>query len=246
MAMENVMREAFSAHGRSDEFLSHYEIHGSLEEFIARVEKSKHGFVAGHYLFNALKPRANRIWITQFRHPLPKLLSSYNWLKLKHEKKSAKPFTGIEEFVVNTKGVGHSSVSHFSLGWGKFRRSRSRGLTAQNLYEASVDTLEAQVHTIGIAERFEELIFLFASLCGLPSVAPWIRDNRNPGRPLSTEISEHERKVIEEVYHYDYKLYEYALSRFESQLREVKFDDQIKSYKNACADQYKDRIIMNY
>jgi hypothetical protein len=245
LAMESVLREAFAAHGRSNEFLSHYEIHGSLKEFIARVEKSKSRFVAGHYLFNALKTRANRIWITQFRHPLPKILSSYNWLKIKHKKLSSGPFASIEEFVMKTEGIEHSSISHFSLGWGRFRRSRSRGLTAKNMYEASIDTLESQVHTIGIAERFEESIFLFARLCGLPSVAPWIRDNRNPGRPLSTEISEHERKVIEEVYQYDYKLYEYASSRFERQLKEVSFDNQLDLYKKACLDQYNDRIFIN-
>jgi hypothetical protein len=120
---------------------------------------------------------------------------------------------------------------------------RLKGTVGKDLFEISIDALEAHVFAISDAEHFEESIFIFCRLCGLDSVAPWIRDNRNEGRPLAEEISSGERDTILEVYEYDFKLYEYALNRFRDQISRLSFDNELEAYKHVCNDQYKDRLL---
>ena len=89
-AMSSAMRDAYALAGRDDQFLCHYFIGGSRESFAERVDSAEGpGFFVGHYLYGALKPRPNRVWVTIFRHPLPRMLSCYNWLKNKHERQEA-------------------------------------------------------------------------------------------------------------------------------------------------------------
>lgn len=249
LAMSGVLLEAYNWAGRGDNFLSHYHVGGGYDEFRDRVDQGagRPGFVVGHNLFGALAPVPSRIWITQFRHPLPRALSCYQWLKNKHVAAhgSDEGFPALIDFVRKTKGIGHSQVVQFGCSFGRNRTSRRKGATPAELFEIAVDEIESNVYAIGIAEHFEESIFTFAALCGLESVAPWIRDNRNKDRPLADEITDNERQVIEEVYKYDYKLYEYALDRFWRQTRALKLDAEasLAAYKSACIDQYKDRIV---
>ena len=81
-------------------------------------------------------------------------------------------------------------------------------------------------------------------LCNLPSLVPWVRDNRNPGRKLFNEISDDERDTINNTLDFDYRLYNYALKRFEHQISQIDFGDNLEAYKKACLGQYKDRILM--
>lgn len=246
LAMESVIREGFVASGRYGEMMSHYKRAGLIEDFYDMVNKKRSRFVVAHYLYGELAPRDQRVWVTQFRHPLPKLLSSYNWMKLKHEDIGA-DIPNLIDFTVKSKGIMHSLVSQFgTLRWQKYRKRwrMEREPTADSLYYASIEALENDVHTISLAERFEESVFLYARLCELPSLIPWVRDNRNPGRTLADEITDEEREVIEDVFRYDYMLYDYAVDRFEQQLREIDFGDNLDEYKQACADQYKDRILI--
>ena len=244
MALENVMREAFDYAGRSDEFLSHYKIGGRIESFCKLVSKKKSKFVVAHYLYGALKPRKRRIWITQFRHPLPKFLSTYNWIKIKTEKKSGKPFMSLKKFALNPKLIKHNLIYQFGAEWEKFKNHGESAPTAKSLYEASLVALETHVHSLTLAERFEESLFLVARLCGLSSLAPWIRDNRNPGRKLSHEISAEEREIIDQALYYDYQLYNYAVNRFERQIMQIDFGDNLENYKQVCLNQYKDRLLV--
>jgi hypothetical protein len=249
LAMANTLVEAFQSAGRGDDVFSHYHAGGKDEDFKNRVDsaKGRSGFVVGHYLYGALAPVPNRIWITQFRHPLPRILSCYQWLKNKNAKVhgSNSKYPSLTEFVRKTNGVTHSQVMQFGCGFGRNKPARLNGASAADLFEIAVDEIESNVYAIGIAEHFEESIFTFAALCGLDSVAPWTRDNRNKNRPLADEITDTERQVIEEVYSNDFKLYEYALDRFWQQTGELKLDavSSLRAYKEACQDQYKDRIL---
>lgn len=249
MAMSNAIGEAYKWAGRESEFLSHYRIPGSDQDFQARVD-GMHGqraFIVDHYLFGALKPTPQRIWVTQFRHPLPRILSFYQWLKNKHEAEhgTTEGYPSIIEFTRASHGTRHSQIAQFGSGFGPNRNLRNRHVAARDMFHISVDAIEANIYAIGIAEYFEESIMVFAGLAGLASVAPWVRDNRNKGRPLADEITAEERSVIEEVYEYDFALYEYALARFQKQNEAfgAALTDGLEPYRAACIGQYKDRLV---
>ncbi len=93
---------------------------------------------------------------------------------------SKREFDQLRDFIEKTKGVGHSLIGQFGVGWGSHRKSLHRSLRAQDIFELAIDRLRVIFYFFGIAEYFEESIFAFAKLCGLTSVAPWVRDNRNP------------------------------------------------------------------
>ena len=252
MALENAITEAFDYFGRSSEYLSHYKIGGTSESFYEKVNSESPKFVVAHYLWprkigklTGLIPpfKSDRIWFTQFRHPLPRVLSCHNWLKRKSEKKG-ESFPSLKEFVINSRGLSHSMVNQFGGEWELFKKDGETRPTSESCFKASIDALENNVHTITIAEKFEESLFLVGRLCNLPSLSPWVRDNRNPGRKLYNEISDEERELIEQVYSYDYMLYDYAIKRFNNQLQQIDFGSNLESYKTACLDQYKDRILI--
>ncbi len=245
-AMATTLRDAYAAAGREQEFQCHYFLGGPYEAFARRVGSSTGpGFFVGHSLYGALRPDPGRVWVTVFRHPLPRILSCYQWLKNKHQdEKPNKPYPPLAEWIRARAGKGHSLVTQFGAGFGRNANSLRKRLTPHDFYQLSVDALERDVLCIGLAECFEESIFLFASLAGLPAVAPWERDQRNPGRPLSSEISDEDRAVIEEVYRYDFKLYDYAVRRFRAQLESARFGPALESYKARCEGQYNDRLIV--
>lgn len=247
MAMANAMGEAYRWVGREDEFVCHYRIRCTDQEFRDRVDamNGSKAFIVDHYLFGALAPAPNRIWITQLRHPLPRILSFYQWIKNKHVATTGSEdgFPALRDFVIDSQGKRHSQIAQFGTGFGPNRDLRNRRISPADMFNIAVDAIEGNVYALGIAEYFEESIFVFAALAGIESVAPWVRDNRNKGRPLTTEISDADRALIEEVYEYDYKLYAYALEKFRAQNRRFDFGDSLQRYRDACRSQYKDRII---
>ena len=246
LAMANVLKEAFDYSELSSNIVSHYHLGGTVDDYIAGVNSRFfcNKLLISHYLYGALAPRPSRVWITQFRHPLPRILSCYQWLKNKYERlNGVGSYDSLEVFVVKSKGVAHSQVAQFSFNWGARRSRLSRDLNANEMLALSMDAVERDFSLIGIAEYFEESIFIFASLCGLTSVAPWVRDVRNPGRLYSSEISKANLDLITETFKADFALYEWALSRFQSQLKVFNFGSELDAYKASCSSQYNDRII---
>ncbi|HET7413430.1 MAG TPA: hypothetical protein VFJ18_12300, partial [Pararhizobium sp.] len=128
-------------------------------------------------------------------------------------------------------------------GYGKYGAKLSKRLSAKDLYEISVDTLEREIYVIGIAELFEQSIFTFAALCGIESVSAWATDVRNKNRPLINEISSSDQDLIREFFEWDFQLYEYALERFHKQANHIQFGSSLEVYQDACKGQYKDRLI---
>jgi hypothetical protein len=247
MAMANAMGEAYRWAGREDEFVCHYRIRCTDEEFRARVDamNGAKAFIVDHYLFGALAPAPNRIWVTQLRHPLPRILSFYQWLKNKHLANGGTEddFPSLHDFVVEGKGKRHSQIAQFGTGYGRNKDLRNRRIAPADMLNIAMDAIEGGIYALGIAEYFEESVFVFAALAGIESVAPWVRDNRNKGRPLANEISEAEKSLIEEVYECDYKLYAFALERFREQNSRLGFGESLQRYREACRGQYKDRIV---
>jgi hypothetical protein len=249
LAMANVLREALIAAGREEDALSHYHLPGimPLDEYRSLIEAKSGRFLAvGHYLYGFLRPATRRIWVTQFRHPLPKLVSCYKWRKNKHIQRtgSADGFPDLSQFVRNGRGVGDSQVAQLGWGWGRFRKSRAKkALSPETLYELSVEAIERDFTAIGIAEHFEESIFTFAALLGIPSVAAWAADTRNNGRRAVDELTSGERDLVREVYHWDFVFYDWLLKRFKEQSSRIEFGAALEQYESDCSNQYRDRLL---
>lgn len=245
-AMAKALEKAFKLAGRSKELHVHYFNGDSYPAFASRVSDLRTpGFYIGHNLYGAVKAHPRRVLLTQFRHPLPRVLSCYNWLKNIHEREQKEqPFPDLDVWIERTKGKSHSQIMQFGCGYGHFARSRLGRLSARDLFEISVDAIEREIFHFGIAEYFEESLFLIASLCRLPAIMPWVRDERNPGRMLSSEISANSRKLIEEVFEYDFKLYAFALEQFKRRSQLIEGNAEIVRYKEMCSVQYNDRIII--
>ena len=245
-AMASALREAYQAADRAGEFHSHYGSKTPTPLYVEEVERSPgRGFFVAHYLYGALRPHPRRILITQFRHPLPRILSCYQWLRNKYERKNKtlQGFPTLQEFVVAGKGKAHSQIVQFGIGFGAERSARIKRMSPRDIYDNACEAIEREVYCLGLAEYFEESIFLFAHLCGLPAVLPWIRDNRNPGRPLADEVDSDTADMIREIYRYDFDLYEWAVKRFREQNQQFDFGLSLTRYKHACSAQYKDRIL---
>jgi len=245
MAMALVMRDSFRAASREEQLCCHYFEGGTAADFAQRVDAwTGPGLMIGHGLYGAIAPRPDRVLVTQFRHPLPRVLSCYNWLKNKHERQAGAPaFPSLEEWVERTKGKSHSQIIQFGLGYGRLAIGRRKRMSNRDIFETCIDAIERECFCFGIAEHFEESIFLFAALCRLPAVLPWVRDQRNPGRPLSSEIPESSEQLIRQVYKYDFLLYDYALKEFRKRIARIDFGDRMEDYKRVCSEQYNDRIM---
>ena len=251
LAMAEVLREGLIAAGREHDVLSHYHIPGviPLEDFRALMD-AKRGrvFAVAHYLYGFLEPSPRRVWVTQFRHPLPRIVSAYNWLRNKHVKRngSADGFQSLSDFVRESRGRTHSQVIQLGRGYGRFKDSKAkRSLSPHVLYELSVEAIEREFTAIGIAERLEESVFCFAALLGIPSVAPWRADTRNKGRRSVEELSDSDRDLIREVYRWDFELYDWALRKFEEQNKKISFGPSLDAYRAACSGEYRDRLVGN-
>jgi len=249
LAMADVLREGLIAAGRAQDAVSHYHMPGvlPLDEYKALIESRSGRFLAvAHYLYGFLPPAPRRIWVTQFRHPLPRIVSTYIWQKKKHIKrhKSADGFPRLSDYVRDSHGVRHSQVIQLGIGYGRFKSSaEKRKLPPKVLFELSVEAIEREFSAIGIAENFEESIFCFAALLGIPSVVPWVTDRRNIERRPVDELSQNQRDLIRDVYQWDFELYDWALGKFAEQMSRIDFGPALEAYKAACADQYKDRLL---
>ena len=145
LAMANVLKEAFVSAGRASDFFSHYHLGGDFHKYISEVNSKKKAsnLLISHYLYGAILPRPGRVWITQFRHPLPRILSCYQWLKNKHEKKNGpNTYPLLEEFISNTKGISHSQIAQLSMNWGSRRKALSKNLSAEDMLNLSLDALD--------------------------------------------------------------------------------------------------------
>lgn len=248
-SMASVLRRALFREKRANDAVSHYHLKPTipLDEFRDLIDSKKGRFLAvGHYLYGYLRPVPRRIWVTQFRHPLPRIVSAYHWLKNKHVKEHGTPegFYSFSKFVYGSRGTAHSQIMQLGRGFGRYGESDAKmSLSGETLFELTIEALERDFTAIAIAERFEESIFTFAGLLGINSVDSWLADDRNKGRPPVDELTVAERDLVREVYHWDYRLYDWALKKFEEQCSSLEFGPSLQRYKKACSSQYKDRLV---
>lgn len=244
-AMAKVLSAAYAAAGRVEEFHSHYRgAAKSSDDFRRLIERSEGpGFFVGHYLYGAFYlPRASHVLITQFRHPLPRAVSIHQWLKRSADAKGER-FPALEDWVRAGAGRANSQISQFALPHVPERGAVMQNLSIAQLLEMAKENIERDVACIGIAEYFEESIFLFANLCDLEAVPAWKRDNRNRERQMVWDLPAATQQLIREVMHADFDLYEWALDRFFAQLRRAVIAGDIETYKADCEQEYKDRLV---
>lgn len=244
LALTDVLRQGYVNEHRANQFFSHYRgIPRDFEHLVKLVESScGHGFFVAHSLYGAYEHRSSEhLLVTQFRHPLPRVLSCYQWLRNK-SKKRGEPFPGLEEWVVGTRGVVHSQVAQFAFGFTPGWQQKRRAAQGEELLELSLNNIARDVSWFGIAEHFEESIWCMAALCGLSSVPAWKRDNRNKGRALVTRRPEAELEIVRDVFRWDFQLYEYALGVFRQRLSRLTLGGDLEQYRADCSGQYKDRL----
>jgi hypothetical protein len=248
-AFADVARSAFFNSKRADQFFSRY--HGcpsksdELLKIISHAQSRARLLFIDHYLYGASPLRGVQAkYLTIFRHPLSRIVSTHSWLKRKHDMTSSTdPFPTLETAVKKSRGIAHSQISQIAIGFPDDRKDLLRKANAPQLFDTAVHNLERDFLWFGLAEYFEESIFLFANLFELPMVAPWKQDRRNPSRTNSFELPLATRRLIEKEYEYEFLFYEKLVKHFRSICERVEFGDGFRDYVNVCANQYKDRIL---
>lgn len=247
LCMSKVMQDAFVIEDRKAQYRSHYYSGIPHDRFIQliRTEPPPRFFI-GHGLFgNVPSEDPDVLFITQFRHPLPRILSCYDWIRKRWLADNKLPAIRgtFENFVQNSDGKAHSQIVQFAAKHGEDAAQMRRKLSPRELFERSVENIERHLYLVGIAELFEETIFAVAHVCGIKSVPAWKRDQRNPGRPMSWSLSHKTIDLVREVYRYDFELYDWAKRRFEQLLEKLSLGGSFLEYRVKCAQQYKDRLL---
>jgi hypothetical protein len=240
-ALALVLRAAYDSAGRGEEF-----VNPSTPNQRELIENNVGpGFFWAHYLYGAVTPRADRVFITVFRNPLPRVVSIYQWLKNKRLAAGTPEaeIVPLEQFIKKSHGVHHSIIAQFGAGYGSDHKTLLKKYSKQDLYERSLENIERDVHWFGLAELFEETIFTTAAICGLKTVPVWKRDVRNPNRPMVWDLSEDIKSAIQEQYRFDFMLYEHVLRIFKERMAGLRLGGDFELYKEACRGEYKDRII---
>jgi hypothetical protein len=247
LAMSNVIRGAYVSADRANQFFSHYHgIPRNAQDVKDLINHSTgHSFVVGHYLYGAVKPDPQRIFVSMFRHPLPRIISCYQWLKNKSVAAGGAPedFPSVEDFVTKTGGIGHSQIVQFGIGYGRNAKKLRARLTREQILQRAKRNIERDIVWFGISEYFEESIYVLAAICGLPRVPPWQRDTRNKGRKLIWDVDPGIHDVIRDVYRCDFELYDHALGIFRDRISRLEILGDFEEYQAYCAGQYKDRLV---
>ena len=236
--LTHVLADAYYAEDRANQFFSTYlalpRKHERMREIIAH--STGHAFFGGHYLYDSYPAGPERVLITQFRNPLPRVRSAYQWQVSRHG--IDEPF---EQWVRDTRGIQHSQVFQFGIGFSPDAPDW-RSLSGEEVLARAIDRVERDVSWFGIAEYFEESVFMAAALCGLPSVGAWTRDDRNAGRPLVDTWPQHEIDLVQDVFRWDFELYAWAVRRFKDRLSGLTMGPELARYQAACRDEYNDRL----
>jgi hypothetical protein len=240
-AMRKVLLEAYAHAGRANEIYPRPSHRFENQDEMVAFADTHPGpaIVIGHYLYGALQPREERRWVMILRHPLPRIISCYHWLKTRHS--GPDDFPALEGFVERSRGVAHSQVFQLGVGFAPDAARRGRALSLPEITERAKQAITRDVAVLGIAEHFEPSIFLFAHLAGLATVRPWQRDDRNKGRPPVDTLTDSQVALIRDVYRYDFELYNWGLAHFAKQLEAVRMGPSLAAYEEACRGAYRER-----
>jgi hypothetical protein len=245
LAMADVLKDSYFEAGRANQFVSTYhKFPADQSEMIRLINNTRigHCFFVGHYLYGQIDEQSDtKVWVSQFRHPLPRIVSCYQWIKNRHLRDGGNNFPTLEEFIRKSKGKRHSQIAQFAPGG--IKDANLNSFSRRDLLDFALETMEAQLHWFGIAEYFEESIFVLAHLCGLKSVCQWKKDVRNDNRPLVRELPPSTVAMIEDIFRFDLDLYKRAVNLFQARIQAIDFGPSMAAYQQSSVIEYKERII---
>lgn len=246
LAMANVMRDAYDAAGRSDEFISHYHKRPlEFDDFADALRNAEGpGFFVAHSIYGRIELPPDALLVTQLRHPLPRALSMYGWFRRKHLQRhgTLEAFPSLHDWAVRGAHKAHSQMSHLAVGFPEDRGTRIKAMAPAQMRERALDCLQRDFAWFGIAERFEESIVALAHICGLPGVPAWEKDTRNQGRPAIAATDDEILDVLREKLSNDFDLYQGALATFSARLDGIRLGASFDDYKERCRDEYGERL----
>ncbi len=246
LCLRKVLVDTYSVHMRKHQYVLYNSNKDDINSLISLLKNTdNHIYISGHYLYGAIPTTHDIIILSQLRHPLPRVISCYQWLFNKHLKKhnTTEAFPSLEQFIINGKGKANSLIIQFGIGYGSERKKLMKELNVKDIYSYAIENIDNDIMFIGIAEHFEETIFYLSYLLGLTKVPRWFKDTRNTNRPLISEVNQSTLDLIKDVYRYDFMLYDWVLKRFQKQISKVQFGSSLDRYKAACQNEYKDRIL---
>ena len=239
--------DSYTKENRMDQLHSHYHSGIELAKFLDLIRTSAPpGFFVGHYLFWQVPfDDSDLRIITQFRHPLARIVSIYEWLRKRHILSGGTPesYPGFEQFVRDGVGKRHAQIVHFSAKYGGDFHRLQKSLTPKEMFERSLENIQRYVYFAGISELFEETIFVVAHICGLPNVPAWKRDERNVDRPMTWTLGQDMIDLVHNVYRYDFELYDWVKRRFQELRGKITLGGDFDAYRLECNQQYKDRLL---
>ena len=238
LALTRVLRNAYYRADRANQFLTTYGVVSGVDRLREIIGASSgHAFFMAHYLYGSYRVRPRRqVLVTQFRNPLPRARSCHQWLTDRHGVEAT-----FEEWLIATRGLEYTQMQQFAIGYGPDAPDW-QGMSGEEMFERAVANIERDVAWFGLAERFEESIFTMAALCGLEKVPAWRRDDRNAQRPLVEAWEPGQVELAREVLAWELRLYEWAVTKFEERAGQLTFDASLGDYREACRDEYKDRL----
>jgi len=249
LAMSNVLREAYYAEGRAQQFFSHYRgIPKHFDDLVRLMTCSTgHRFFVGHYLYRGVEPPPGTLLVTQVRHPLPRTLSVYGWLRRNWERNHGTMvgMPDLESWLTRgTRGPGHTQMAQLAVGYPPDRKEKLLSMTTRAMSEVAMENLERDFAWVGVAEHFEESIFALAHMCGLDAVPPWEKDTRNQWRQSLEETDTRIIDIIQERQADELAFYKHAVSLFRRRIERVEFGPSLDAYKERCSGAYGERIMV--
>lgn len=201
-------------------------------------DKSKHDFISGHFRWSFVEKQglAERRLITFFRDPVSRALSQFYFMKMNQtldlfqndtDVYTASTRTNVlstlekirnlslEEFLDSEPNLAHALLGN----WHTWILSRDHE-SIRDLGKADLDFAKSildRCHFVGICERMDESLELFAMSMGWPFVAPQ-RENITEGKRAAAEHSSEVLEKLREITSFDRELYQYALKIHERQI----------------------------
>lgn len=187
-----------------------------------------------HFGLHEYFPGADAKYFTFLRHPVSRLISSYEYAK-RHpfhqaHKKFSKANLTFEE----------------SLGFMTFNRVTMQLAGVQdkkipcndNFYNQAIENLERHFVFVGLMEKFNESVLLLAKTLDWTYVPPFMR--KNVGNSDKTPVSQALKEKIAGLEYYDMKIYNYVKAKFDVtlELNSNYLEETLPKYLQAN-DQYK-------
>jgi hypothetical protein len=246
LTMANVLRDAYYDARRANQFFCSYHGIPKMQEDFNRILASStgHNLFISHYIYRDLPIPPDAMLVTQVRHPLPRTLSVYGWLKRNHLNRNGNldGYPALERWIRSSKGRAHTQMSQFAHKLGVSRED-TKAFTNDELYDLAVTNFDRDVAWFGIAELFEESAFALAHICGLDAVPPWRKDTRNQWRQPLSETDDEIVELIRSTYTHEFRFYERALETFRARIADVDFGPSLDAYKERCSAEYGERLV---